>query len=201
MLFGIGAILTLHAPAAAGQDSAATWGFVNARYDTRSSASIYSGYGWRHAFAMGGVLHNPRSGYAELTGGMGVVFRTGADAEHWLALASARADALSYGQIYWLSTVRTGPVTTRANVKWTVAYERGAGQKLAIFPLSMTLPVGRHLAGGAAMDMSAATGARTSIGTGLELRLRLPGAALVANALRDTPENSSRLRLLFISMF
>jgi len=52
-----------------------------------------------------------------------------------------------------------------------------------------------------AMDMSAATGARTSIGTGLELRLRLPGAALVANALRDTPENSSRLRLLFISMF
>ena len=59
ILFLVGAIVTLHAPAARGQGAAGgaegdgTWGFVNARYDTRSSASIYTGYGWRGVFRHG----------------------------------------------------------------------------------------------------------------------------------------------------
>jgi hypothetical protein len=202
LLFG--AIVTLHAPAASGQGSAGgaeeTWGFVSARYDTRSSASIYTGYGWRHVFAMGAVLNNPRSGDAELLGGVGAVFRTGADAEHWLALATLRSGTVSLAQLYWLPTVRMGAVTTRAQVKWSVPEKGSAPQKLTISPVSVTLP-GRRLAGGVAMDMAAAKGAGTSIGTGLELRLRLPRAAVGADALRDVTGNGGRLRLLFDSKF
>src|SRR6185295_20173134 len=95
-LIAIATILTLHTPAsirAQGKTGSGTWGFVNARYDTRSSASIYTGYGWRSAFAMGGVLNNPRSGNAEMLGGVGAVLRTGAHAHHWLAVASASTGA------------------------------------------------------------------------------------------------------------
>jgi hypothetical protein len=201
--FLVGAIVTLHAPAASGQGNAVSagdaWGFVIARYDTRSSASIYTGYGWRPVFAMGAVLNNPRSGNAELLGGVGAVFRTGADAEHWLALATLRSGAASFTQLYWLPTVRIGAVTTRAQVKWSVP-DKGGAQKLSISPVSMTLP-GRSLAGGLAVEMAAAQGARTSIGTGPELRLKLPRAVLGADALHDVTGNGARLRLFFASIF
>ena len=202
--FLIGAIVTLHAPAASGQGSAGgagdMWGFVSARYDTRSSASIYTGYGWRRVFAMGAVLKNPSSGDAELLGGVGAIFRTGADAEHWLALATLRSGTVSFAQLYWLPTVQMGAVTTRAKVAWSIPYRGSGPQKLAVSPVSMTL-TRRRLSGGLAMEMGAAKGARTSIGTGLELRLNLPRAALGADALRDVTGNGAQLRLFFDSMF
>ena len=178
-----------------------TWGFVTARYDTRSPASIYTGYGWHGAFAMAGVLHNTRSGYSELLGGVGASFRAGAAGNHWLAVATAQSGRFSCAQIYWLPTVRTGFVTTRAQVKWTVAYKGSAPQKLGISPLSMTMPVWRRMAGGVAVDVSATEGARTSVSAGPELRLRLPRAGIGADALRDVTGTGSRLRLFFASMF
>lgn len=202
--FLVGAIATLHAPAASGQGSAGgaggTWGFVSARYDTRSSASIYTGYGWRRVFAMGAVLKNAGSGDAELLGGVGAIFRTGADAEHWLALATLRSGTVSFAQIYWLPTVRMGAVTTRALVAWSIPDKGSAPQKLAVSPVSMML-TRRRLSGGVAVEMAAEKGARTSIGTGLELRLELPHAALGADALRDVTGNGGRLRVFFDSMF
>lgn len=204
--FLVGAILTLRAPAARGQGAAGggrdgdAWGFVIARYDTRSSASIYTGYGWRRVFAMGAVLNNPRSGNAELLGGVGAVIRTGANAEHWLALARLRSGGVSSAQLYWLPRVRLGAVTTRAQVKWSIPERGGAPQKLSISPASITLP-GRSLTGGLALEMAAAQGARTSVGTGPELRLRLPRAAVGADALRDVTGNGARLRLFFDSKF
>lgn len=196
-----GAILTLHASAAQAQEAAGTWGFVNAQYNTRSSAYIYTGYGWRGAFAMAGVVNNPRSGYAELLGGVGGVFKTGADAEHWLAVATTRAGAVSFAQIYWLPRVHVGAVTSRATVKWRIPYAASEAQKLSISPLSMTVPFGRRLAGGVAVEVTAAERARTNIGTGLEVRLRLPGAAIGVDGLRDVTGSGTSARLFFASMF
>ena len=65
----------------------------------------------------------------------------------------------------------------------------------------MTVPLGGRLAGGVAMEVAAAEGAHTDIGTGLELRLALPGAALGANALRDVNGKGSGVRFFFTSMF
>jgi hypothetical protein len=199
----LGAILTLLASPTRAQDSAGggTWGFVNVRYDSRASASIYTGYGWHRAFAMGGMSHNPRSGYAEVLGGVGFTMRTGA-AEHWVAVASARAGQVSFAQIYWLPSVRMGGLTARANVKWVVAYEGTAAQKVTIAPVSITAPVvGRRLSGGVAMDMVAAERARPTVGMGPQLRLKLPRASLAVDALRDVTGNSSRVRLFFASGF
>jgi len=201
-VFYISAILTTLAQTASGQARAGvgTWGFVTVRYDTQSPASIYTGYGWHAAFAMGGVSHSPRTGYAELVGGVGAVFRT-RTSEHWVAFATAGTGAGSFGQVYWLPTVRMGAVTSRAQVKWTVAYGERNAQKLSISPLSLTLPLGGRLSGGVATDISAAEGARTRIATGLELRVRLPGAAVGVDALRAVKGDGSRLRLFFSTLF
>jgi hypothetical protein len=199
-LLRIGAFLTLGASVARAQAGTGTWGFVNVRYDTRSSAAIYSGYGWRGAFAMAGVL-NTRSGYAEVLGGVGAAFRTGPNANHWLAIAGAQPGAVWSAQVYWLRTVRTCVVSTRATVKWSVPYEGSTVRKLSIAPLAVTRPLVKGLAGGMAMDLTAANGARTSISTGLQLRLRLPRAALNADLLRDVTGKDTRLRMFFASLF
>lgn len=146
-------------------------------------------------------MRNPRSGNAELLGGVGAVFKTGASAEHWLAFASTRTGDVSFAQFYWLPTVRTGAVTSRAQVKWSGAYDGRAAQKLSISPLSMTLPLARGLAGGVAMDLAAARGARPRIEPGMELRFKLPGAAIGVDVLRDASGNASRLQLFFGSVF
>ena len=202
ILFYTSAILTLRAPIASGQERAGvgTWGFVTARYDTRSPASIYTGYGWNAAFAMGGVAHNPRTGYAELVGGVGAVFRT-RTSEHWVVLATAGTRGGSFAQIYWLPTVRMHGVTSRAQVKWTIPYNGSEAQKLSISPLSITVPLSRRLSGGVVTDISRAEGAPTRISTGLELRVRLPGAAVSVDALREGKTDGSRLRLSFTSLF
>jgi hypothetical protein len=197
----VGAMLTLNGSAARGQESAGTWGFVSARYDTRSSSYIYTGYGWRRAFAMAGVVNNPRTGYAELAGGAGVVFTTGTDAEHWVAFATAGKGALSSAQVYWLPKVRTGAVTSRATVKWKIPYHGSQPQKLTVSPLSMTVPFFGSLAGGVATEVAAAERTRTTIGAGPELRLKLPGAALVLDALGSVTGKASGLRLSFASAF
>ena len=202
ILFYMSGILTLCAPIARGQQRAGvgTWGFVTVRYDTRSPASIYTGYGWNLAFAMSGVTHNPRTGYAELVGGVGAVFRT-RTSEHWVAIATAGTRDGSFAQVYWLPTVRMHGLTSRAQVKWTIPSSGSVAQKLSISPLSVTLPLGHGLSGGVATDISAAEGARTRIATGLELRLRLPRAAVGVDALREVKRDGSRLRLFFTSLF
>jgi len=205
-LYLIAAILVLRTPMAGGQGKTGvqTWGFVNARIDTRSSASIYTGYGWRGMFAMGGMVQNPRAGTTEVLGGIGAAFRIGARTEHWLAVASARTGGISSAQVFWLPTLRAGGVTTRAQVKWTAPYEGRAPQKLSVSPLSVTRPVAGRLAAGMAIELAAAENARTAIATGPQLRLRLPRATLTTDVLRDvapTGSNGSRVRLFFASLF
>ena len=196
ILFYLGVVLTLRAPAARAQERAGdgTWGFVTVRYDTRSPASIYTGYGWHRAFAMGGVAHDPRTGYAELIGGVGAVVRAGGS-EHWIAAATAGG---SFRQLYWLPTVRWQRLTTRAQVKWTLA---SGGQKVSISPVSVTLPLSRRVAGGVAVDIAAAEHARTRVGAGPELRIRLPGAVVGVDALHAVKGDASRVRLFFSALF
>jgi hypothetical protein len=199
--FVFAAMLALTGSSARGQDSAGTWGFVSARYDTRASAYIYTGYGWRNAFAMAGVVNNPRTGFAELAAGAGVIFKTSADAEHWVAFTTAGSGSLSSAQIYWLPKVRTGAVTSRATVKWKIPYRGSQPQKLSVSPLSMTVPLLGGLGGGVATEVSAAERSPTDIGAGPELRLRLPGAALVLDAFGNVTGKTSGVRLSFASTF
>ena len=191
------------APTARGQGNtpSGTWGFVNTRYDTRSSVSIYTGYGWHNVFAMGGVVHNPRTGNAEILGGVGVVFKTWPSANHWLAFATARMGNDSYAQVYWLPTVRVGGVTVRANAKLTIPYEGSAPSRLSVSPLSVTHSLNRHLAAGVAVDMIAAEKSRGGASVGPEVRLRLPGAVLVGDALYDVTARGSRQRVFLSLVF
>ncbi len=186
---------------AVAQERSTTWGFVSARYDTRSSDYIYSGYGWRRGFGLAGVLHNPRTGDAEIVAGLGATFMPWKGSEHWLAFAVAHASEGRIAKVYWLPTIRTGVVTSRATVTWATPLNDNGVSRLSISPLSITAPFSRRVAAGVAVDVSAKEGARSSAGVGPELRIKLPGAGVGVDVLRDVTSAGWRLRVFFASAF
>jgi hypothetical protein len=99
--------------------------------------------------------------------------------------ATSETGARSFAQTYWLPTVRTGSITARANVKLTVALRGRVARKLSISPLAITLPLGRRLSGGVAVEMAAAEDARTRFGTGLQLRFKRTPPVRNAASMRE----------------
>lgn len=52
-----------------------------------------------------------------------------------------------------------------------------------------------------AAELAAVEDARTRYSTGLEVRVKIPGATLGVDALRDVTGNAAQLRLFFTSVF
>ncbi|MDB4878803.1 MAG: hypothetical protein JWL60_249 [Gemmatimonadetes bacterium] len=199
----VATLLTLAAPhSAPAQDRPAAWGFVNARYDTRTSSFLYSGYGHGPLFAFAGVLANPRSGYTEVLGGAGATFDAGSGSSHMVALAAARATEAWYAQLYYLPTVRAGILTARATTQLYIPLEGAGVRQLAITPLSVTMPVARRLEAGLATEVAAAQGAATYLGIGPELRLAIPRATLGTDLFLEVTEGRGlRWRTFFSTAF
>jgi hypothetical protein len=177
------------------------WSLVNVRYDTESSAFVYAVYGHQNVFAMVGLLDNSRTAYTELLGGLGTRFSTSSTTLHYVAVAAAKATDAWYAQVYWLPSARVGAVTTRATVEWYASLERAGVAQLYVTPLSSTLRLTRQLEAGAAFDLAAARGTRTSLSLGPELRLSIPRAVLGADVFNQLTEGGTRFRMFFVAAF
>jgi hypothetical protein len=179
----------------------APWGLFSARYDTYTSDFIYAIYGYGQSFGMVGTLQNPRSGWTELVGAVGRNFALLGGPTHSIATGIARAGKEWYAQLYYVPTVRAGPVWLRATVEWDVPVTREGATQFALSPLSLTLPTLRVVETGVSMDLAAARGARTSVAIGPEIRVALPGAMIGTDLQRMTDGSTSRFRLFFLTQF
>ena len=181
------------------QDAPATWGFFNARYDTRTSSFIYAGYGYGRYFAFGGVLANPRSGYYETLGGVGATFALTARTDHMLGLAAAQAPESRYAQLYYLPTMRLGRATGRATLEWYFPLESTGVRQFGVSPLSITVPVARRVELGPAMELAAAAGSSTSVELGPEVRIAIRRAALGFDAFANVSGGDARRVRAFLN--
>lgn len=203
LLAAVPILLTLvtSSRAAAQAKAAEPWTLVNVRYDTRSSDFVYAAYGYRDVFAMVGLLDNPRSGYTELLGGLGTRFSVRSATSHYVAVAAAKASDAWYAQFYWLPTVRLGAVTTRATAQWYAPLESPGVAQFYLTPASVTARLTRVLDAGAALDLAASRGTKTSVSLGPELRFALPKAVLGADVFNQVTEGGTRFRVFFSAAF
>jgi hypothetical protein len=181
--------------------AAEPWSLVNVRYDTRSSDFVYAVYGYQNVFAMVGLLENPRSAYTELLGGLGTRFATSSTTSHYVALTAAKASDAWYAQVYWLPSARVGVVTTRATVEWYAPLESPGVAQLYVTPFSSTVRLTRQLEAGAAFDLAATRGTRTSFSLGPELRFSIPRAVLGVDVFNQVTEGGTRFRMFFSAAF
>ena len=181
------------------QDAPTTWGFFNARYDTRTSNFIYAGYGYDRYFAFGGVLANPRSGYFETLGGIGAIFALTRRTNHMFGLAAAQAPESRYAQLYYLPTLRLGRATARATLEWYFPMEDTGVRQFGVSPASVTMPVARRVELGAAMELASAAGASTSVELGPEVRIAIPRATLGFDAFAHVSGGDGRRVRAFLN--
>lgn len=191
----------LCAPGSGARAQAAPWSLFSVPYDTRTSDFIYALYGYGSTFAMVGALHNPRTDWSELVGAIGRTYATADGDSHAIAAGFAQTAKLWYGQVYYAPSVRAGLVNVRATAEWDIPISRGGVMQFAFSPLSATVRAIGPVELGAAVDLAAARGDRTSVAIGPELRLPLPHATVGADGERFTDGSGSRLRLFFVTQF
>jgi hypothetical protein len=146
------------------------------------------------------VLHNPRTDYSEVLGGIGRNF-TMAGQSQALALAVSRATESWYAQLYYLPSIRARGLSVRATTELYVPLERGGAAQFAFSPLSATVGVSDRVEAGIATDFAAARGSASSVAVGPEVRLAIPKATLGADLQRTVNGKGSRLRLFFLTSF
>ena len=176
------------------------WALFSVRYDTRTSDFIYAVYGYGDGFGMVAVLHNPRSDYSEVLGGLGRNFRLGGQTQS-VALAVSRASDAWYGQLYYLPAVHWQHLWLRATTELYVPLEAAGTTQFAFSPLSATIGLPRGLEIGAAADLSAAKGQASSIAAGPEIRFDIPKAVLGIDVQRVLNRSEGRFRVFFQSSF
>lgn len=195
----VGAALLVNR-AAPGQTAPQPWGVFSVRYDTRTSDFIYAVYGYGTSFAMVAVLHNPRTDYSEVLGGVGRAFPMDGQTQ-FVALAASHASDAWYAQAYYLPTIRRGAFAIRATTELYVPLERAGTTQFAFSPLSATLAVWRSVEAGIATDATVAQGSAGSVATGPEIRIAVPKATIGADLQRTLGASGSRLRLFFLASF
>lgn len=176
------------------------WGLFSARYDTRTSDFIYAVYGYGSSFGMVAVLHNPRTDYSEVLGGIGRNFSMAGQSQAF-ALAVSHATEAWYAQLYYLPAIRRGAVAVRATTELYLPLERAGTTQFAFSPLSATVGVSRLVEAGIATDFSAAERSASSVATGPEIRVTIPKATLGADLQRTLGAPGSRLRVFFLTSF
>jgi len=177
------------------------WGLFSARFDTRTSDFIYAAYGYGDTFGMMGVLHNPRSDYSEVLGGVGRNLHFGDWPTQTIALSLSHATESWYTQLYVLPAINRGPLWVRTTSELYMPLEHAGTWQLAFSPISATFAVSRLIEAGIATDLAVAADSKPGIALGPELRMGLPKAALGIDLQRALDGTGNRLRIFFLTSF
>lgn len=167
-------------------------GFLVARYATRSSLSFYGGYQLGRAFAVVGMVQNPRTGYREAILGGGWHSLSGGLT---LALAAANTSDGWFAQVYLMPSFRAGRVSVEGTVEAYQPMERRGVRELDVSPIVGLLSVSRAASVGVAYHLSAPENGPSGHAAGPALRIGIPRGSATLELLRGLARASSELRL------
>lgn len=157
------------APAAA-QQSVRSNGFIDVRYATHTSLTLYGGYDLGGPLLLVGMVQNPRTEYREVVAGMARPVG-GGRASATIAMAGAYASDGWYAQVYVMPSVRLGPVSVRGLLLAYEALEERGARQFYVNPMSVLAPVAPriHLGASYVLAVQAGTRSRHSAGPTLQL--------------------------------
>ena len=182
-------------------DQKSTWGFAAARIDSRFSHSIYTGYGYRALFLIGGLVTNPRTGYTEQVLGTGARLRSKRSLGQLAALTFCNASDSRYAQLYYFPTLTLRRVSISAPFEAYLPLDSAGVRQFAMPGLAVLSHVGGQFAAGLVYELGAAERARTTQAGGVAFRLALPGAELGVDAFGGLSHRRSHVRLVFRAFY
>lgn len=193
------------APAAAQNDGATSLrfgvsSFVVARYASSSASSLYAGYSLGPIGILVAAVHNPRSGYSEILGGLVTRLAAGNNATH-VALAVAEASDGKYLQTYLVPSLEMAGLKLSATIEWYEPLESSAVRQFDVNPVSVLRPIGEKIAVGAAYTLGLGEGAESRQRAGPVLQLTIPKGIVYAEFLRNVSNSKAEARVGLQAVF
>src|SRR6266487_158638 len=173
----LGVLLSPHRAATQMPDDGPRTTFLFARYATRTSRALYTGYGnesWQGILAL---IENPRTGYHEAL--MGVAKRITLAQRQSTIIALARSDASDsrYGEIYVVPSLAIAPLALTGSAEIAVPLGAQGTLQYYINPLSVHVPVDSRLRVGATYILAGQVGTMTGEALGPSVRAVVPHGA------------------------
>jgi hypothetical protein len=195
--------LRASAQTAAAQDSARVtpFNFVFSRFASRTSNTLYAGYGIGRAMVVAGMVMNPRTGYREHVVGGGVQVLPGRRNSANLVLAAADARESAYLQLYLVPALGLGPASISATIEGYQPLERAGTRQLGFNPVTITVPAWRRFAAGATTVVFLGEGESPQYGLGPALTAGFPKGSVGLDLVQGVSRFRSEARLSFFVRF
>lgn len=168
--------------------------FIVARYSTKGSSSLYTGYGMGPVGLFVAAVTNPHSGYRELVGGV-VTNLTWKSQAVTLAVAAADASDGLYLQTYAVPSFVLGVVQLSRTVEWYEPLERSGVRQLEVNPVTVAFSLNKRVRLGVAYTLSLAEDAASSQRAGAVVQVGIPRGQLYVEVLQRVGQTSREVRL------
>jgi hypothetical protein len=141
--------------AAAQSTSPGAFGFISTRYSNSTSDFLFAGYGHGDIFGLVGLIHNPRTDYNEVLGGLGMRFSLASWNSNNIAVAYSEASDSPYLQLYVLPSVTVGRTTADLTLQVYAPGSSAGVWQVGVNPVSVTTRVIGPLSLGGSYQMAA----------------------------------------------
>jgi hypothetical protein len=175
--------------------------FVFARFASRSSHTLYAGYGIGRGVVIAGMVQNPRTGYREIIAGAGVQVFPSRRNGTTIVLAGADATESAYLQLYVVPSLTLGSVSVTGTVEAYQPLERSGSRQLGINPVTAVVRLQRRLSAGATYLLSAAEGEPLQQAAGPAIKVLFPKGSVTLDLVRRIARFRSEVRLSFQTRF
>ena len=174
--------------------------FVVARYATASAASLYAGYSVGPVGFLVATVHNPRSGYSEIIGGLVTRLAAGKQGMH-VALAVADASDGKYLQTYFVPSLALFGLSASSTIEWYEPLESSGVRQLDVNPVTVLARLDERIEVGAAYTLGLTEGDHHRERAGPVIQLTIPRGTLYAEFLRNVSNSKAETRIGFQASF
>jgi hypothetical protein len=179
---------------AAAQEASRSSGFIDFRYASHTSLSLYGGYDVGGPLLLVGMVQNPRSEYREIIGGVARPVG-GGSAAATIALTGAYASDGWYGQLYLLPAIALGPVTVSGLVQFYEPLEREGARQFYLNPISGLIAVAGRMRIGASYTLATQAGTESRQTAGPTLQLSTAGWTASLSVLAGIADAATEVRM------
>lgn len=191
-------VLLVAAPSLAMAQARQSVGFIDFRYASHTSLTLFGGYQIGGTTLLAGMVQNPRTEYREVVAGVARPIGS----QRWsatIAVAGAYASDGWYGQLHVLPAIRLAPVGISGVLLAYEPLEREGARQFHVNPISALVPISSRVQLGAAYSLAVVRGIATRQSAGPSVQMSISRWLVSVTALAGFGRSAGEVRIGMIA--
>jgi hypothetical protein len=193
-------LLVLTGATALAQQSPRPEGFIDFRYASRTSLTLFAGYQSGGTVLLAGMVQNPRTDYREVVAGLGRPIGSGAKTAT-IVLAGAYASDGWYGQLYLVPALRFRRLVISGVLLAYEPLERQGTRQLHVNPINALVVIRPDIHFGISYTLAAPEGGVARHAAGPSVRIITNGWSASLTGLGGFGPNTGEVRMVLATQF